>query len=383
MSITEKHLTIVTTTRADYGLLRPVIERIKKRNELNYTIVATGSHISDKTISEIEGDGYDYKTIDIIKYPQNKEGVARITALTQQLFIDYFVKNPTDGLLILGDRYEVFAIAVAARFLDIPIFHVSGGDVTSGAIDDCLRHCITKLSSVHFPSCKKYAKRLMALGEQPESIYMVGGLGDENIRNMSMMSAPALSSSLGFNLERNFLLVTYHPETLSELTETQQVEELVDALENYDGAVVVTGANSDSGGEQINLMLKEFCDKSADRFYIKSMGALRYLSAMKAASAVVGNSSSGVCETPTLGVPTVNIGNRQNGRIMAENIFCCSCDRTQINKAIKLCLSQMFTAKARKAVSPYYGENTADRIATITARLINKGVERYKEFYDV
>ncbi len=379
----EKNLTVLTTTRADYGLLRPVIKQLKKRKDINCTIVATGSHITDATVSEIEADGYEYDSIDIIKYPQSKEGIAKITALTQQLFIDYFTENKTDGLLLLGDRYEVFAVAIAARLLDIPIFHISGGDVTIGAIDDCLRHCITKLSSVHFPSCKRYAKRLLALGEQPESIHTVGGLGDENLRNMKFMSPAKLSASLDFNVERNFLLVTYHPETLSDLTEEEQVEELIDALDNYDGAVVVTGANSDTGGDQINLMLKEFCDKSDDRLYIKSMGVVRYLSAMKIASAVVGNSSSGVCETPTLGVPTVNIGDRQNGRIMADNIFSCSCDRTQINKAIKLCLSQMFTVKARKAVSPYYGENTSEKIATITARQLNKGVERHKEFYDV
>ncbi len=383
MDETKQLLTILTTTRADYGLLRSVIERIKVRGEVNFNIVATGSHISDGTVSEIAADGYHYHTIDIMQHPQDRVGIARITALTQQLFIDFFEQNKPDGLLLLGDRYEVFAVAIAARFLDIGIFHISGGDVTTGAIDDCLRHCITKLSSVHFPSCERYAQRLMALGEQPNSIHCVGGLGDENIRKLSLMSAEELSGSLNFNLCRDFLLVTYHPETLADITEQQQLTRLLSALKNYDGAMVVTGANSDSGGEEINRMLMEFCNEDSNRFYIKSMGVVRYLSAMKIATAVVGNSSSGVCETPSFGVPTLNIGKRQNGRIMPQNIVCCECDEQAITKGLALCLSTEQLQKSRNVVSPYYKENTADEIAATTALLLKKGVANNKEFYDV
>ncbi len=378
----KKSLTILTTTRADYGLLRPVVDRFIKSGELDINIVATGSHITDNTTAEIEADGYNYDTVDIMKYPLNREGIARIVALTQQLFIDRFTANRPDGLLLLGDRYEVFAVATAARFMEIPIFHISGGDVTSGAIDDSLRHCITKLSTVHFPSCEKYAQRLMALGEQPHSIYSVGGLGDENIRKLNLMSVTELSNSLGFELNRPFLLITYHPETLSALTEAEQVTRLTDALKTHNIAMVVTGANSDSGGDEINRILTEFCDEE-NRFYIKSMGVLRYLSAMKIASAVVGNSSSGVCETPSFGVPTVNIGKRQNGRIMPDNILCCSCDEMEISSAIAECLSKEFAEKSSKVTSPYYKENTADEIAGITARLLSEGLPKNKEFYDV
>ncbi len=377
-----KTLAIITTTRADYGLLRPVIKRIALRAEVSYNLIATGSHISDNTTAEIEADGYIYTAIDIMKYPQDIQGVAKITALTQQLFIDYFTQNKPDGVLLLGDRYEVFAIAVSARMLDIPIFHISGGDVTNGAIDDCLRHCITKLSAVHFPSCERYARRLMALGEQPDSIHSVGGLGDENIRSLKFMDAKTLSDSLDFNLSRPFLLVTYHPETLSDLPEKQQVDRLLTALTRCNLPVVITGSNSDSGGDEINRILTEYCSKSPDSFYIKSMGVLRYLSAMRIAAAVIGNSSSGVCETPSFKAPTLNIGRRQSGRIMADNIVCCSCDEEDIFNGIATCLSAEFRKKCETVLSPYRGENTSDDIAKITARLLNKGISNYKEFYD-
>ncbi len=377
-----KTVAIITTTRADYGLLRPVIKRIEQRGEIAFKLVATGSHICDNTVVEIESDGFSYREIDIMKYPQDRQGIAKITALTQQLFIDYFMEDRPDGVLLLGDRYEVFAIAVTARMLDIPIFHISGGDVTNGAIDDCLRHCITKLSAVHFPSCERYAKRLMSLGEQPASIHCVGGLGDENIRRLSLMPVEQLSDSVGLNLNRPFMLITYHPETLSDLSEELQVKQLLLALEMYNIPLIVTGANCDSGGDEINMRLSEFCAESKNRLYIKSMGVIRYLSAMKFAAVVVGNSSSGICETPSFKVPTLNIGMRQSGRIMAENIISCSCDSTDIKQGLDRCLAPEFRDKCRSVVSPYYGDNTSDDIAAITAKLLIDGVSNYKEFYD-
>ncbi len=378
-----KKLMVVTSTRADYGLLSPVIKRLHARRELTVEIVATGAHISDGTSSEIVADGFDFYPIDIMKYPQDRLGIARITALTQQLFTDCFEQNRPDALLILGDRYEIFALAVAARFLDIPIFHISGGDVTSGAIDDCLRHCITKLASVHFPSCERYAKRLQALGEQPGNIYNVGGLGDENIRRMKLLSKEELSRSLDFDLTRDFLLVTYHPETLSSIPCDEQIETLLLALRQYDDAIVITGANADAGGERFNIALQNFCNDEQNRLYIRSMGMLRYLSAMKYAAVVVGNSSSGVCETPSFGVPSINIGNRQNGRLMSENIICCGVNSDEIIAAIDKALSPDFIEKSHSARSPYYGENTADDIARITAQRLNDGINSEKEFFDV
>ncbi len=378
-----KKLAIVTSTRADYGLLSPVIARFFARGELSVEIIATGTHISDGTASEITNDGYRFHTIDIMKFPQDRSGIARITALTMELFIDCFEGNRPDGLLILGDRYEIYAVATAARFLNIPIFHISGGDVTSGAIDDCLRHCITKLSSIHFPSCERYARRLVSLGEQPDTIYNVGGLGDENIRSMQFLSKDKLSDSLRFDIDRDYLLVTYHPETLSSLSGDEQLDALLSALNRYDGAIIITGANADADGERFNERLKAFCDKEGGRFYIRSMGALRYLSAMKYATAVVGNSSSGVCETPSFGVPTVNIGNRQKGRLIAKNIICCDINSNDIFHAVTEAVSGKFIESSKAARSPYQGENTADDIARITAKRLNEGICSEKEFFDV
>ncbi len=378
-----KSVAVITSTRADYGLLRPVLKQLFKRSEIKVDLIVTGSHLCDGTIDEIIEDGFSFHSIDIMKYPRDNIGVAKITVLTQQLFIDKFESSMPDGVLLLGDRYEIFAVAVAARFLDIPIFHISGGDVTSGAIDDSLRHCITKLASVHFPSCERYAQRLKALGEQPSSIYNVGGLGDENIRNINLMDVTTLSKSLDFDLDRPFLLVTYHPETLSKTPVKEQVEQLTKALSKYNGALVITGSNSDAGADKINSVMIDYCSESSDRLYIKSMGLLRYLSAMKIATAVVGNSSSGVCETPTFGTPTVNIGNRQNGRLISENILCCDNDSASISTAITRVISDEFAKKCALSASPYHGENTSENIASITARLINSGIKSEKEFYDI
>ncbi len=378
-----KKIAVVTGTRAEYGLLKGVIAELLTKKDIAVQLVVTGSHLRDGTVKDIEADGFDIACrVEILKFGTSTEGVASTAAYTSQVFTDCFLQLKPDGLLVLGDRYEIFAVAGAARFLNIPIFHISGGDVTSGAIDDCLRHCITKLSSVHFPSCEQYAQRLLRLGEQPDSVYNVGGLGDENIRNMTFMTRKELSQSLGFNVCREFVLVTYHPETLSTLTPTQQTDMLLRALSSYSGAVIITGANSDAGGDEVNALLKAFCEAREDRFFIMSMGLNRYLSAMSHAAAVVGNSSSGVCETPTFGVPTVNIGNRQNGRLMAQNILCCRCDDTEIERALHTVSSEQFCTKSRAATSPYNGGNTAKRIADITAQLLLQGIKGEKVFYD-
>ncbi len=389
MPLHKKTLAIVTGSRAEYGLLKGVIDEFQKLENIEVLLVVTGSHLSDGTVADIEADGHEIAAkIDVLKFGNDRVAIAKTTAFAFGEFCDFFTRQQPDGVLVLGDRYEIFAVASAAAMLGIPIFHISGGDVTAGAIDDALRHCITKLASVHFPSCATYAKRLERLGEQPSFIFNVGGLGDENIRKTKFLTPAELSLSLDFNFERPFILVTYHPETLSDFSPEEQTGELVKALERLcethgDFAVVITGANADAGGEKVNAMLRTFCDKAPkQRFFIMSMGVLRYLSAMKYAAVVLGNSSSGVCETPSFGVPTVNIGDRQKGRLISENILCCRCCADDIYEHTVRALFGDFAMKCKKAVSPYRGERTAHDIARITAEKLIAGVPKTKEFYD-
>ena len=242
----------------------------------------------------------------------------------------------------------------------VPIAHISGGDVTLGAADDYYRHCITKMAHLHFPSCAEYARRVIRMGEAPDTVFNVGGLGDENIRTMPKMSREELSESLGFDLSGPFALVTFHPETAGGASPTQQVAQLLGAMEQLQKTQpvrwLITKANADAGGLAINELIDRWVEKYPDRaIAFTSLGVKRYLSAMACAAAVVGNSSSGVVETPTFGVPTVNIGERQAGRIICPNVICCPAEKTKILTALKTAFSPEFAAKAKQTVSPYNG----------------------------
>lgn len=387
---TKKRLAVVTGTRAEYGLLRPVLQQLYQRNELEIQLFVTGAHLSDafgNTVAEIEKDGFPItERIDILKFGTgNSVATAHTVAYTVEKFTEVFQKLKTDACLVLGDRYEIFAVSTAAALLRIPVLHISGGDVTKGAADDWMRHCITKMASLHFPSCETYANRIVRMGEEPQRVYNVGGLGDENIRNLELLSLKELSESVEMDLnDTPFLLVTYHPETLAEESPETQFQALLHALERLPQiAVLFTKANADAGGEEINACIDAYVQKHKNCKAFTSLGVLRYLSAMRYAVAVVGNSSSGVVETPSFGTPCVNIGNRQAGRIICENVICCDTKADAIYDALQKALSQPFQAAAHAAQSPYRGAHTSEDIARICAEFLYGPLcGTVKSFYD-
>ena len=384
-----KKVFVISSTRADYGLLKPVISRLDKEENIDLTLVATGTHLAESygnTVDEILRDGFVPKyRIDILKFGSDDAAVARTIACTVDKFCELFVGDRPDLMLVLGDRYEIFAVCTAASALGIPIAHISGGDVTIGAKDDFYRHCITAMANLHFPSCKDSYNRLLRLGQQPSSVHCVGGLGDENIKNIPLMTLQEIEDSLGFPNLAPFLLITYHPETQKGKSPRQDMQNLLDALdciESYN--MIFTKSNADAGGQLINEMVDGYCAKNsrkAKAFF--SLGMRRYLSAMKYAAAVVGNSSSGVVETPSFKVPAVNIGDRQKGRYIAKNVICTKDDRDSILQGIKTALSPQFAPVARSAVSPYdQGCIPSAEITRIIAEYLNSDHNTVKIFYD-
>lgn len=364
----KKTVCLITGTRAEWGLLRRVAETLRASDTLQLRLIVTGAHLSDafgRTVREIEAAGFTPdECIDILKFgTASAEATARTVAYTIEQFTGSFTAHRPDMCLVLGDRYEIFAAGTAAAILGIPLAHISGGDVTRGAADEFYRHCLTKMASVHFPSCEESARRVIAMGEDPASVHNVGGLGDENIRKMELLSKDALAEVLGFSPDEPYLLVTFHPETAGGADPAAQSDVLLRAIEKTGVRCVFTKANADAGGAVINEAIDAACLAHPEQYVaFTSMGVLRYLSAMKYCAAVAGNSSSGVVETPSMGVPAVNIGSRQDGRPVCENVICCACEDSAVEAALKTALSDAFRGKARRAVSPYNGGDTAARI---------------------
>ena len=375
---------VVTATRAEYGLLRPVLQKLAVDDELQLQLVVTGAHLCPwlgETVREIEADGLPIAARLPI-FRQEEEPVAQTIARTLTVFDQYFADHRPDAVLLLGDRFEIFAVAAAASARHIPIAHISGGDVTLGAADEYYRHCITKMAALHFPSCADSAARLVRMGEDPRRVFCVGGLGDENIRTLPKMTREELCESTGFPLMQPFALVTYHPETSAGApSPALQVESLCKAMAAVPGVFwLITGSNADEGGQICTRAMQAFAAAHPDRAgFIQSLGLRRYLSAMECASLVAGNSSSGVVETPTFGVPTVNIGQRQAGRLLCDNVLCCAAESSAIEQTLRKALSPAFAAIARTARSPYNGGDTSGKICRVLRRFDFAPV---KTFYD-
>lgn len=375
---------VVTATRAEYGLLRPVVQKLAADDGLRLQLVATGAHLCPwlgETVREIEADGLPIAARLPI-FQENEEPVAQTVARTLEVFDGWFAAHRPDAVLLLGDRFEIFAVATAAAARHIPIAHISGGDVTLGAADEYYRHCITKMAALHFPSCADSAARLVRMGEEPGRVFCVGGLGDENIRTLPKMSREELCTSTGFPLMQPFALVTYHPETSADAPDpADQVEALCAAMEAVPGVFwLITGSNADAGGQICTQKMQAFAAAHPDRAgFIQSLGLRRYLSAMQCAALVAGNSSSGVVETPTFGVPTVNIGQRQAGRLICANVLCCQAETAAIKDALRKALSPAFAETAHTARSPYNGGDTSGKICEVLRRFDFAPV---KTFYD-
>ncbi len=381
---------VVTGSRAEYGLLHPLLVRLQNDNDITLWIVVTGSHLSrifGNTHNEIEKDGFIiHRLIPLSLEDDSKVGMVQATGEALSAFADYFSKNCPDLLIVLGDRYEIFAAATAAAMFGIPIAHLHGGETTEGAVDEFLRHSITKMSTLHFVACEQYRRRVIQLGEAPERVFNVGALGVENSLNMPLMALPKLQGSIGFQLEgKSFSVVTFHPVTLGDNIPKAQIWELVRAMEAFpEMNYIITKANADAGGRTINQIWAEESVKHGNWLVISSLGAQRYLSALRYAKMMIGNSSSGIIEGPAMKIPTVNIGDRQKGRMMADSVICCEPIAKDIISAMKRALSQEFKAITAEVVSPFGDGHTSEKIFnTIKQYLMCAVSGTQKKFYDV
>jgi GDP/UDP-N,N'-diacetylbacillosamine 2-epimerase (hydrolysing) len=353
--------------------------------------VVTGTHLSEKygdTVVEIENDGYEIDdNIYILSENSDINSTTQTMGTALIKFGEYFEKVKPDLVVLLGDRYEILSVASAAVVKKIPIAHIHGGEITEAAYDDSFRHAITKMSSLHFPSCEVYAKRIIQMGEQPETVHTVGALGVENIQQMKLLDEGEIRAYLDVPIGVSYALVTYHPVTLENRSISEDLGELFSAMNNFPNIYfVITKANADDGGYEINELLDEYetNDETGRIKVFASLGLLRYLSAMKYCDFVLGNSSSGIIEAPSLGIPTVNIGDRQAGRIQAESIINSLPKSDEIICAIKTALDSKFQHTLRNVVNPYGKGDTSKKIFDILLDFLDSDTFSVrKKFFDI
>ena len=383
-----KKISVVTATRAEYGLLKKLIIALKKEDNIEVEVVVTGAHLSEaygSTYREIEKDGIIInKKIEILVDGTSSVVVSKSMSLAIMGFAEYFDESKPDAVLLLGDRYEILAVACAAMNSRVPIFHLHGGETTEGAIDEAIRHAITKMSYLHFTSTDAYRRRVIQLGEVPERVFNVGAVGVENVLKEPKLTKEELENSIGMKLDSPYAVVTFHPVTLEGNVEAQCNELLKAIIDFPQYKFIITGANADDGGSIINGLFEEFASKHDNVYFTLSLGLKKYLSSVKYASFVLGNSSSGIIEVPSFGIPTINIGNRQKGRIQADSIINVGTKSKEIVAAINLAMSEDFKRMASNTVNPYGEGNTVSKTVTIIKdQLFNKKIDLAKKFYDI
>lgn len=384
----ERKICIFTGTRAEYGILFWLMKGIEDDPLLKLQILVSGSHLSPafgNTYKQIEKDGFRIDSkVDMLLANDTSTAITKSMGLGLIGLADALDRLKPDILVVLGDRYETLVAAQAALILRIPIAHIHGGEVTEGAFDDAIRHAITKMSSLHFTSTENYRKRVIQLGENPDKVYNVGAPGLDNIKRLELLSRKELEESMDFRFGDLNLLVTYHPETLSDRSVTESVDELLHALDDFDNAhIIFTKANADTNGIHINHMVKNYCSKHPHRTKLfDSLGQVRYLSCLKYVDVVLGNSSSGIIEVPMFNKPTVNIGDRQKGRIRSKSVIDCDCKSVSIANSIKLALTLASQSYLGENVSIYGDGNASVRIKNILKNVHLDELKR-KTFYDV
>lgn len=384
-----KKICVVTGTRAEYGLLKPIIEKVYQAEELELQLVVTGMHLSSEfglTYQEIEKDGYPIKAkIEMLLSSDTSVGITKSMGIALIGFADYYEINKPDTVVILGDRYEILMAASAAMIARIPIAHIHGGENTEGAIDEAIRHSITKMSHLHFVTTEEYRNRVIQLGEQPDTVYNVGALGVENIKSVKLLSKKELEDSLEFRFTDNTVMVTFHPVTLESMTAKKQFRSILEVIDNHkELSVIFTKANSDTDGRIINQMIDEYVAANSGRCKVyTSLGQVRYLSALQFCVAVMGNSSSGMIEAPSFGIPTVNIGDRQKGRVSAESVINCGNSMQEIEAALQTALSREFRDGLTNVKNPYEKLGTSDVIVQVISDALEGGIDIKKTFYDI
>jgi GDP/UDP-N,N'-diacetylbacillosamine 2-epimerase (hydrolysing) len=365
-----RKICVVTSARADYGCLRWVIDGIRKAPGLELQIIATGMHLSPEfglTYREIESDGFkiDLK-VEMLLSADTAAAVAKSMGLGLIGFGDAFRQLQPDILVILGDRFEIFSAAAAAMVSRIPIAHAHGGETTEGAFDESIRHSITKMSHLHFVAAEDYRRRVIQLGEDPARVFLVGGLGIDNIRKLPLLERESLESALDFRLATRNLLITFHPVTLESSTAARQMTELLSAIENLeDTHFIFTMPNADTGGRILIEMIERFVANHPQARAYSSLGELRYLSCIRHVDGVIGNSSSGLTEVPSFGKGTVNIGDRQKGRLRAASVIDCEPDRESIAAALHQLYSPAFQSKLSAVRNPYGEGGASEKIVQL------------------
>jgi GDP/UDP-N,N'-diacetylbacillosamine 2-epimerase (hydrolysing) len=378
---------VVTGSRAEYGLLRWVIDGIHKTQALDLQLIATGMHLSPEfglTYREIEKDGYRIdRKVEMFLNSDTPVGVAKSMGSGLIGFGEVLQELKPDLMLVLGDRFEIFSAVAAAMIAQIPVAHLHGGESTEGAFDEAIRHSITKMSHLHFVAAEEYRKRVVQLGENPERVFLVGGLGIDNIQKLPLLDRSELEDALEFKLGPKNLLVTFHPVTLENDTTAKQMAELLAALEMLeDTRLIFTMPNADTYGRVLFDMIKQFVTKHPNARAYTSLGQLRYLSCIKHSDGVVGNSSSGLIEVPSFSKGTINIGDRQRGRLKAESVIDCSPERKSIAVALKKLDSKEFQVKLKTVKNPYGEGGASQRVVDTLMRVSLENILK-KHFYDL
>jgi UDP-N-acetyl-D-glucosamine 2-epimerase, UDP-hydrolysing len=382
-----RKICLVTGTRAEYGLLYWLLKEIEADDNLRLQIIVTGMHLSPEfglTYKEIEKDFKIDKKIEMLLSSDTAIGISKSMGLAQISFSEAYDSLKPDIVVVLGDRYEIFSAVSAAMIARIPIAHIHGGEATEGLIDEAIRHSITKMSHLHFTATDKYRNRVIQLGEHPDRVFNVGGMGIENIKRLKLLTKEEFEESIKFKLNKKNILVTFHPVTLENSTAGEQFQELLNAIDKLeDTNIIFTKANSDTDGRVINSMIDEYVSKNKDKsICFTSLGQLRYLSALQYMDAVVGNSSSGLAEAPSFKIATINIGDRQKGRIKASSVIDCRPDKNSILKAFSGLYSYEFQQKLKNVVNPY-GDGCAGKKIIRIIKEVDLSSILKKTFYDL
>jgi len=381
-----RKICVVTGTRAEYGLLAPLLKLLVEDAQFELFLVATGTHLSadyGNTYQEIVNDGFlIHHKVEMLLASDTSSAIAKSMGLGVIGFADYFDKHPPDLLIVLGDRFEILSAVQAAMIARVPVLHLCGGDSTEGAFDESIRHSISKMAHVHCVTNLDSQKRVIHLGEDPKNVHCTGHLGLDNIRNMKKLSKDEIEKKISFKFRKKNLLITYHPETLATLSVDVQISQLLKALDRLDAVdtgLIFTLPNSDTGGRYLSEKIEAFVSARPNTISFKSLGQFLYLNTMNQVDAVVGNSSSGLLEAPSFNIPTVNIGDRQKGRILAESVMQCECEDAHIFSTIQKAL--MYSAG--NVSNPFGDGQAAQKIIAVIKGLSQAHQLVKKKFFDV
>ena len=384
-----KKIAVFTGTRADYGLLRPLIHRIAIDENMDLSIIVTGTHLEKsygETKQEIIADGFS----NLCEVPMNLsdtsvKGTIHSMAREMDGLAEAYAKIHPDMIVILGDRYEAAVAALVAAMYQIPIAHIHGGEKTEGAVDDALRHAITKLSLLHFTSTEEYRRRVIQMGEPPERVWNVGALGVENIKSLHLMSREELCDKFGSIFSMQYFMITYHPVTTEPHTAVMKMKLLLESLQPFrEYRFIFTYANADPEGDFVNQQIRSYVNKNPEQSSaFASMGQLGYLSALRYATLVYGNSSSGIIEAPSFHIPTVNVGTRQVGRVHGDSVITCLDTKAAMENALRQALSKAFRSLCKQAANPYEKDGTSERILQEIKKLFREKNTPSKKFFDI